>query len=145
MFATLRFIRNFTIAYLAWKLPSEWKGQIIMGLPTKDETIKTTKNNKNLMIWNLILVSAFNFVFWWFMGWLRYNLVLAYKVHYMEEHGLFKFRTVVSEVSSFVGNTVSLQPDVADLCYLKLKMLLCNNSIKIKCQKVAKISGVRKL
>ena len=32
--------------------------------------------------------------------------VLAYKEPWMRENGLYKFRTIVSEVSSFVGNPV---------------------------------------
>ena len=44
--------------------------------------------------------------------------VLASKDPSMQENGLNKFRTVVSEVSSFVDNPVYGRMDVMDIHYL---------------------------
>ena len=78
------------------------------GFPLKDETVKTTQNSKNMTIWRLILgfcnqLSNF-MVYWMIKHWNK--PVLVYKEPYMQENGLNKFRTIVFEISSFVGNPV---------------------------------------
>ena len=81
---------------------------IYTGLSTKDETVKTTQNSKNMTIWSLIFCFCIQLsilmVFWKIKH--RNKPVLAYKDPYMQEIGLNKFRTIFSEVSSFMGNPV---------------------------------------
>ena len=76
------------------------------GLPTKDETVKTTQKSWNMTIWSLM-----------FGSWIQSSIlmvylsstetVLVYKEPWMQENGLNRFRTIVSKVSSFVGNPVT--------------------------------------
>ena len=73
------------------------------GLHTKDKTVKTTQNSKKYDDLSLILVSAFISVFWWLTKWLSQ----FWPEPWIQENGLYKIPTVVSEVSSFVGNPVS--------------------------------------
>ena len=57
----------------------------------------------------LSLVSSCRGVYWSFTKWLRTEISqfwLTYKEPWMWENGLNKVRTVVSEVSCFVGNSV---------------------------------------
>ena len=79
------------------------------GLPTKDETVKATQNSKNMTIWCVIFDFCIQFCILMVYGMINHRYtVLAEKEPWMQENWLYKFHSIVSEVSFFVGNPVHL-------------------------------------
>ena len=75
---------------------------------TKNETGKTTQKFRNMTIWSLIFDFCIQWSILWFTKWLKTEISLCGTLN--TENGLNKFRTIVSEVSSFVGNPVYRHP-----------------------------------
>ena len=72
------------------------------GLSTKDETVKTTQNYKNMTIWSLIFGFCIQLSI---LIKHRNKPVLVYKP-WLQETRLIKFRTSIFEVSSLASNSV---------------------------------------
>ncbi len=113
-------------------------------LSTKDETVKTTQNYKNITIW------SFLFGFCTQLGTLIVNLMInhwnksvsVYKKPWKQGNWLNnnKFRTNVYEVSSFVGNPVYEQKLIKTLNYNSIPYL---NSLNFTInQKINKINWI---
>ena len=80
-------------------------------LKCNPQKMRLSRRPKTPKIWRFeawFLVSAF----WWFTKWLSTEISqiwpTIYKEPWMQENGLNKFRTNVSEVSSLVGNPVHM-------------------------------------
>ena len=72
-------------------------------------SVKATQNSKNMTIWCVIFDFCIQFCILMVYGMINHRYtVLAEKEPWMQENWLYKFHSIVSEVSFFVGNPVHL-------------------------------------